>query len=120
MRRYGYKEEKKQQRKKKTKIKRSCEEVKEYGAGGGSCVNQTVTRKTADLLSSGSTGRFSRDGPTYNFREIKRERQAEKVEGKSGEKRERERDSPRNRPKGWGQGGSWIESLCLLGGDHRP
>lgn len=52
-------EEEDKKKKKKIKIKRSCKEVKEYSTrgrrAGGNCVNQTVTRKTAGLLSSGST-----------------------------------------------------------------
>jgi hypothetical protein len=38
---------------KKTKIKSSWKEFKEY-SGKGNCVKQAVTRKTTDLLSSGS------------------------------------------------------------------
>jgi len=103
--RLGHKEGEKE--KQETKIKRSWKEVKEY-SGKGNCVKQTVTRKTTDLLSSGVER-------TYNLCEMKRETQVYKKKRNRGKEKERQRDLSL-----WGQGGSWIESLCLLGGDHRP
>lgn len=102
-------------------------EVKEYNGERGNCVNQTVTRKTADLLSSGSTlletnGRIIHE----RYREKERERHREEKERGSKQKRRsrrKEREEEREiswSAKGWGQGGSRIESLCLLGEDHRP
>lgn len=51
---------------------------------------------------------------------MKRERQVYKKKRNRGKEKERERDLSSWSTRGWGQGGSWIESLCLLGGDHRP
>lgn len=78
---------------------------------------ETVTREIA-----GSTGESGLSGfrseRTYNIGTRKRE----KGSGREGE-RERERTISFlvvAGKRGWGQGGSRIESLCLLGGDHRP
>lgn len=69
---------------KKTQIKRGWKEVKEY-SGKGNCVKQTVTRKTADLLSSG----VAQDERTYNLCKMKRERQVYERRRNRGKEKER-------------------------------
>lgn len=79
---------------------------------------ETVTREIAGSTRESGLSGF-RNERTYNIGTRKRERKG--VEGRDDEKREKTISFLVVAGKrGWGQGGSRIESLCLLGGDHRP
>ena len=84
------------------------------------CVQkETVTREIAGSTGESGLSGFRRER-TYNISARKKEKGQRGVEGRYGEKRETKISFLVVEKRGWGQGGSRIESLCLLGGDHRP